>query len=186
MVAGQVAAKEAAHYNGLHGKRIKEMDLAKEVVPLPENIFGKMLGVGTDLVPVEEAGQVIKITITAAESEKKISLKTNRLLYDSEGQPLAGGVHVKMVHKLLGKNRLVLYDKDEKPICLAIQDTKEVIHKAYYIYGTTPLHEEDLHKEKRVVSSSIAGFVSVTLNQKIRSPFVALWSGMVTSSYPLL
>jgi len=148
MVAGQVTAQASCLCNGLHGKKIKEQDLAKAVMTMPEKFHGKVLGAGTDLAPVEEAGQVIKISIKAAESQSAFSLKKDRLLFDADGKPLNGGVHVTKFRKLVGNNRLVLYDRDEKPICLAVQDNKEVIRKAYFVYGTEPLNESDKPKEK--------------------------------------
>eukprot|EP00977_Amphora_coffeiformis_P025514 scaffold20302_cov185-Amphora_coffeaeformis.AAC.6 len=148
MVAGQVATQASGHYNGLNGKIIKEQDFAKTVVQMPEELHGKMLGAGTDLVPVEQAGKLIKITIKAGEGQKAFSLKKDRLLCDSAGKPLNGGVHVSKIRKLMGNNRLVLYDENDKPICLAVQDNKEVIRKAYFVYGTEALNANDKPKEK--------------------------------------
>jgi hypothetical protein len=148
MSAGQVAAKVGGSFSGLHGDRIKENDLARIVRQLSPKVNGKAFGEGTDLVPVKEAGQLLKITIRPVEGQKGVHLKSDRLLYDSHNRPLAGGVHITKFQKLLGRNRLVLYDKDQKPLVVAVQDTKEVTHKAYHILGPTPLHQGDKRKEK--------------------------------------
>lgn len=147
VVAGQVEASRTDHYNGLHGKRIKEVDLAKSILALPDRMNGKIVGTGTRLVPVDQVGQVVKIIIKAQESHNAFAMKKNRLVYDSQGQPLEGGVQVTLFRKILGNNRLVLY-QDEKPVCLAIQDMKEVTRKAYFVYGPTPLSEGDKPKAK--------------------------------------
>ena len=68
-------------------------------------------------------------------------------LVDSLGEPFAGGAYIKDSSNVAGKSRLVLYSKDDLPLCVAVQDAAK-INKAYNIYGLKPLKASDTAQVK--------------------------------------
>jgi uncharacterized protein YxjI len=55
-------------------------------------------------------------------------------ILDSKGDPFAGGAHILENATILKRNRIVIKDKDGKPVYLAIQEVV-TINKKYDVYG---------------------------------------------------
>jgi hypothetical protein len=144
MIPGQIAATDATLHNcaGL----LSEKELAKEVKALPAAVGGKVIGDGTEIVPVTEAGQIVKLSIEHGKW-KFLSTSDTFSITDSAGEPFAGGAHIVESKSLLLRNRIVIKDKDDKPICLAVQEVL-TLNKKYDVYGLKPLKDGDVAVEK--------------------------------------
>lgn len=141
-VSGQVAPSETEFHN-VEGFP-KEADLAREVKSLPPLVMGKMIA--PVIQPVTEAGQLLKCSIEHGRW-KFMSRKDTYSIVDNSGDPFADGVHIKTFSNIIGKSRAVMYDTDEKPICLAVEETLAV-NKHYNIYGRSPLIQGGAPEEK--------------------------------------
>jgi hypothetical protein len=140
MIPGQVAASDATLRNckGFPTER----ELAKEVKTLPALVGGKLIGEGTEILPVTEAGQIVKLSIEHGKW-KFLSMSDTFSILDSKGEPFAGGAHIVENATILMRHRIVVKDKDGKPICLAVQEAL-TINKKYDVYGLKPLKDSDV------------------------------------------
>jgi hypothetical protein len=143
MIPGQVAVSDATLCNcdGFPTER----ELAKEVKALPAFVGGKLIGEGTEILPVTEAGQIVKFSI-AHGKWKFLSMSDTFSIVDSKGEPFAGGAHIVENATILKRNRIVVKDKDDMPICLAVQEVV-TINKKYDVYGLKPLKNGDVAVE---------------------------------------
>jgi hypothetical protein len=144
MVPGQVAVSDGTLRNCAGFPTEKE--LAKEVKTLPAVVGGKLIGEGTDILPVAEPGQIVKLSIDHGKW-KFLSMSDTFSILDSKGEPFAGGAHIVENATILTRNRIVIKDKDGKPICLAVQEIL-TINKKYDVYGLNPLKDGDVAVEK--------------------------------------
>lgn len=144
MASGQVTAKDEV-YKSIHGFPT-ESKFAGTIKPLPDGVKGKTIGDGTSIGNVTEAGQVIKLSIERGRW-KFLKFEDTLSLVDSAGEPFAGGAYLKDFSNVIGKSRIILFDKDDKPICLAVQELVK-INKVYTIYGLKPLLDGDAPAEK--------------------------------------
>jgi hypothetical protein len=144
MIPGQVAVSDATLRNCAGFPSEKE--LAKNVKTLPALVGGKVIGEGTEILPVTEAGQIVKVSIEHGKW-KFLSMSDTFSVLDSKGEPFAGGAHIVENATILMRNRIVVKDKDGKPICLAVQEAL-TINKKYDVYGLKPLKDWDVAVEK--------------------------------------
>jgi len=144
MVAGQVRAEDHV-FKSIHGFP-KETDMSMSPVELPAEMHGKTIGDGTDFAKCTEPGSVVKLSIERGQW-KFLKFTDTLSLVDSLGEPFAGGAYIKDYSNVIGKSRVVLYDKDDKPLCLAVQEVFK-INKVYNIYGPNPLKDGDEPQEK--------------------------------------
>jgi hypothetical protein len=144
MIPGQVAVSDGTLRNCAGFPSEKE--LAKNVKTLPTLVGGKLIGEGTEILPVTEAGQIVKLSIEHGKW-KFLSMSDTFSILDSKGEPFAGGVHIVENATILRRNRIVIKDKDGTPICLAVQEAL-TINKKYDIYGLKPLKDGDVAVEK--------------------------------------
>jgi len=142
MVAGQVKAEDNV-FKSIQGF---PKETAMAMVKLPDAVNGKVIGEGTELSKATQSGDVVKVTIERGQF-KFLKFTDTLSLVDSLGEPFAGGVYVKDLSNIMGKSRIIMYDKDDRPLCLAVQETFK-INKAYNIYGAKPLKDGDQPQEK--------------------------------------
>jgi hypothetical protein len=145
MVPGQVAVSDSATLRNCEGFP-SEKELAKEVKTLPTIVGGKLIGEGTEILPVTKAGQIVKFSIEHGKW-KFLSMSDTFSILDFNGEPFAGGAHIVENATILKRNRIVIKDKDGKPICLAAQEVV-TINKKYDVYGLKPLKDGDAAVEK--------------------------------------
>lgn len=134
-VAGQVSASD--DIMGSISGFPKDRELAATVLEPPVSLHGKILCEGTDLEPTTEAGTVVKVNLEHGKW-RFFNFNDTFSLTNAHGEPLAGGYYVKEVQNILGRSRLVLYNKDDHAITIAIQDAASM-RKKYTIYGMKPL-----------------------------------------------
>ena len=138
MVAGQATASERI-LNNVDGFP-SEDELASKVMKLPDLVKGKLLVEDSEIAPINETGQVIKVSIQHGRW-KFMSLTDTFSLVDAAGEPFAGGAHIVEKSNIIGRNtHMMLKNKDDEVIALAVQD-RLAINKQYNIYGTKPLVE---------------------------------------------
>ncbi|KAL7574750.1 hypothetical protein ACA910_017314 [Epithemia clementina (nom. ined.)] len=140
-VPGEVVATDSTFRN-VRGFP-KETALAKHVLDLPELTKGHVL---VDTIPrCLTEGKLIKYSIERGRG-KFLKLTDTFSVLDHDGEPFLGGIHVVESANLLGKTRIVVKNKEEHPIILAVEETLK-INKAYMIYGKTPLFPDDPQQE---------------------------------------
>lgn len=145
-VSGQVPAtktKPSAH------DFTPDVDLAKVVLPLPQQVKGMYLAETEDLKPVLEEGQLIKLFM----DHTLDLLKLNGALgiTDVHGQPYAGGVKFVERKRVLKNRTFVLQDKDGHPLAMCVEDTSHPEENALRIFGKQPLFEEDKNLEAKML-----------------------------------
>ena len=116
MVAGQVEATDHMLNNVAGFPSEKEM--AEKVLPLPELNKGKyLMPPGGDIGPCMQEGSIIKLTIEHGK-HKWFNRKDVFSILSSDGEQFADGAHICEDASILGRNRIVLKDKDEHPVRL--------------------------------------------------------------------
>lgn len=142
-VVGQMIASEE-HFHGVCGMPT-EQEIAKDVKTLPSTVMGKTMS--ENIIPCSEPGHVIKFSVEHGKSKFMSLTDTFSVQDTSTEEPFAGGVYVKEFTKLIGGNRIVIYDAHDKPIALAVQNALKMLDKKYTIYGTIPIYDTDKAEE---------------------------------------
>ena len=141
-VSGQVVATDTKAIEGFK----TEQELAKAVL----RVSGKLLaGKKSGIRPCMEAGSVVKLYMVREKHllhlKQVFHHQGEQLnIYDSEGNPYAGGVHFKEYKRrvVTGKS-LVLNNGNGEARALCFQDFVLIDRKAFDIYSTRPLWSGD-------------------------------------------
>jgi hypothetical protein len=153
-----------------------DADLAYRVHPLPKGVNGQLLAGDSNIVPVTEAGQVIRLFL---EHSKGFLAREGRLsIKNTDGLDYADGVHFKEYKGFMGKITLILLDEDDKPIALCEQERVK-LHRDYNILGVRPLLEGDEPKSKQDGVAFYPWFHVRDINNAIQGYFrsISVWNG---------
>ena len=135
IVSGQVVATDAT--SRVH-KFPSDVELAKVVFPLPQQVHNQHLTDVPELAPVTEVGHLLKVFV---DHDQDFLTRNGHLgVFDATTkQPYAGGVTFVERKRVLKDRIYVLRDKDQKPIALTCVDGSVDYVNACIIYGTKPL-----------------------------------------------
>ena len=141
VVSGQVVASKEA-FLGVNGMP-SEQDLAKSVRKLPSSLTSTMKVPGIDML--SQTGQVIKCVIGHEQQKKWFSFQETFPVMDAQGEPLAGGLYIQEQKQMAGIqfSRFIMYDAENKPVCVAKHDGEKPLQRVYFITRTTPMRETD-------------------------------------------
>lgn len=171
-VSGQVSATSDVRISDFP----TDADLAYRVHPLPKGVNGQLLAGDSNIAPVTEAGQVIRLFL---EHSKGFLAREGRLsIKDTDGLDYADGVHFKEYKGFMGKITLILLDEDDKPIALCEQERVK-LHRDYNILGIRPLLEGDEPKSKQDGVAFYPWFHVRDINNAIQGYFrsISVWNG---------
>lgn len=139
-VSGQVAATATEEKHGFP----PDVDLAKVVFPLPQQVNSKYMTDTDGVTPVSTAGNLIKLFIN--HSQDLFKRNGNLAIVDKAHTPYAGGLKF-VERKRFMKDRIyVLLDANDKPIALTVEDGASDAVNACIIYSAKPLTDSPVHE----------------------------------------
>jgi hypothetical protein len=153
-----------------------ESELAERVYPLPNGVNGQLLAGESNILPVTEAGHIIRLFL---EHSKAFLAREGLLtIKDAAGLDYAGGVHFKEYKGLVGKITLILLDKDDNPIALCEQERVK-LHNEYNILGIRPLLTGDEPKIEQDGAAFYPWFRVHAIDNAIQGCYrsISVWNG---------